>query len=416
MAIGRKTMKPIEFKILAKDKNSRARAGIIKTRHGNIETPYLVPVATRGEIKSLSQKDIESLDIQALLANTYHLYLKPGDEEIKNKGGLHKFMNFPNPIFTDSGGFQVFSLGLGKELNIRKIGFFPGERIPSPAGDGNVKITEKGVLFKSIYPPYEEHFIGPKESMNIQSNLGADIIFAFDECTSPASTKEYIEESMHRSHRWELESLESRNPEQALYGIIHGGWFKDLRLLSARYINSLPFDGIAIGGSLGKTKKDMYKILDWIMPELDARPKHMLGIGWIDDLFGCIERGIDTFDCVEMTRIARHGNLYISPKTGGTLENKFRIDIAKQIYETDNGPIDSSCSCYACKNYSRSDLRKVYKNMYQNKQDTKAKALYGRLATVHNIHFMLNLTAQIRHSIIESNDAFQRLKQHWLGK
>ncbi len=403
------------FQTIAKNFETQARAGIIKTSHGNIETPYLVPVATRGEIKALSSKDIESLEIQALLANTYHLYLKPGNIEIKNKGGLHNFMKFNKPIFTDSGGFQAFSLGLGKELNIRKIGFFPGEKIPSSNGNGLVKITEKGVIFKSIYDN-TEHFLGPKESMQIQSNLGADIIFAFDECTSPASSKSYIEESMHRSHRWELGSLKYHNKTQALYGIIHGGWFKDLRIESAHYINSLPFDGIAIGGSLGKSKNDMYTILNWIIPELDARPRHMLGIGWIDDLFNCVEQGIDTFDCVEMTRIARHGNLYISPKIGGSLENKFRIDISKQIYESDKTSIDSSCACYTCKNYSRAELRKLYKTMHQDKQNTEAKTLYGRLASMHNIHFMLNLTSQIRDSIIEGDDNFQKLKDYWLKK
>ena len=404
----------ITFKIIAQDKNSRARAGIINTKHGSIETPYLIPVATKGEIKALSVKDINSLEIQALLANTYHLHLMPGDNKIKKIGGLHKFMKFNKPIFTDSGGFQAFSLGIGAEIGVKKIGFFPGERMPSPKGDRHAKITKKGVIFKSIYPPYKEHFIGPKESMQIQSNLGADIIMAFDECTSPSSNKKYIEESMHRSHRWEKESIKFYNQNQALYGIIHGGWFKDLRIKSAKYINSLPFDGIAIGGSLGKTKKDMHKILDWIIPYLDNRPRHMLGIGWIDDLFNCVEHGIDTFDCVEMTRIARHGSLYISPETGGSLKNKFRINIQKTIFQKDKKPIDPNCSCSTCKKYSRSQIRTIYKKMTQNKEDEKAKDLYGKLATTHNIHFMLNLARQIRESILKGNGAFQKLKSYWL--
>src|SRR3989338_1429878 len=362
---------PIQFKIIAQDPKSKARAGIIKTKHGNIKTPYLVPVATKGSIKSLTPKDISSLKPQALLANTYHLHLKPGDKKIKNLGGLHKFMNFNKPIFTDSGGFQAFSLGIGAEMGVKKIGFFPGERMPSPKGDNNAKITPEGVMFKSVYPPYKEHFIGPKESMQIQSNLGADIIMAFDECTSPSSNKKYIKESMHRSHRWELESLEYHNKNQALYGIVHGGWFKDLRIKSAKYIDSLPFDGIAIGGSLGKTKKDMRKILDWIIPNLNNRPRHMLGIGWIDDLFNCIEQGIDTFDCVEMTRIARHGNLYISPKAGGNIKNKFRINIQKTIYQKDKKPIDPFCQCSTCKKYSRAKIREIYKKMTRNREDLK---------------------------------------------
>ncbi len=405
---------PIKFEIVAKDNKTKARAGIIKTRHGDIETPYLIPVATRGEIKALSLKDIESLQTQCLLANTYHLHLNPGDEKIKQQGGLHNMMKFHKPIFTDSGGFQVFSLGLGKEQSIRKIGFFPGEKIQSNIGENNVKITENGVLFKSKYDK-TEHFIGPKESMQIQSNLGSNIIFAFDECTSPSSNRVYIKESMERSHRWELESLKYHNQSQALYGIIHGGWFKDLRLESARFINSLPFEGIAIGGSLGRTKKDMHKILDWITPELDARPRHMLGIGWIDDVFECVERGIDTFDCVEMTRIARHGSLYVTPRAGGTLENKFRIDIAKSIYKEDKTPIDKNCLCQTCQNYSKSEIRALYKQMFQEKDNKEIKMQYGRLATIHNVYFMLNLTSQIRQSIIAGNGSFKKLKEHWLG-
>ena len=405
---------PIKFEIIAQDSKSRARAGIIKTRRGNIETPYLIPVATRGEIKSLSSEDVEFLQAQCLLANTYHLHLNPGDEKIKQQGGLHNMMKFQKPIFTDSGGFQVFSLGLGKEQSIRKIGFFPGEKTQITKEKSNGKITESGVVFKSIYPPYKEHFIGPKESMKIQSNLNADIIFAFDECTSPASDEAYIKESMERSHRWELESLEHHNPSQALYGIIHGGWFKDLRLESEKFINSQPFDGIAIGGSLGKSKEDMYEIIDWVIPELDSRPRHMLGIGWIDDLFECVERGIDTFDCVEMTRIARHGSLYITPKAGGSIKNKFRIDIAKSKYKRDNNPIDSSCTCYTCQNYTRSDIRALYKKMCQEKT-RESRLEYGRLATLHNICFTSDLARQIRQTIITGNGEFQKLKQEWLG-
>lgn len=401
-------MSPIKFEILVKDKNSNARAGILKTKHGNIETPYLIPVATRGEIKSLSKADLKLLKVQCLLANTYHLYFLN-----KEKKDLHELMKFNKPIFTDSGGFQAFSLGLGSQQGLSKIGFFPGNKKAKPNKKSNAKITSLGVLFKSIYPPYKEHFIGPKESMQIQSSLCSDIIMAFDECTSPASNKAYIKESMERSHKWELESIKYHNPSQALYGIVHGGWFKDLRIKSAKFVNSQKFDGIAIGGSLGKTKKDMEEILSWIIPHLDNRPRHMLGIGWVDDIFNCIEQGIDTFDCVEMSRIARHGNLYISPESGGTIKNKFRIDIAKSIFKNDKKPIDKSCKCYTCKNYKRSEIRKLYKKMSSQK-DNESKIKYGRLATIHNIYFMLNLTNQIRESIIKNNGSFQKLKSLWL--
>ncbi len=408
-------MANFKFEIIAKD--GGARAGIIKTGHGEIETPYLVPVATKGEIKSLSQKDLEMLGVQCVLANTYHLNLLLGE-----KRDLHSFMNFNKPIFTDSGGFQAFSLGLGREQSIKKIGFFPGERVAGQKGKNYAKITEKGVRFKSVYDE-KEHFMGPKESMEIQSELGADIIMAFDECTSPASDKEYIKESMERSHRWEMESLKLHEQSQAIYGIIHGGWFRDLRISSTKYITSLPFDGIAVGGSLGKTKENMYEILDWIVPGLDERPRHMLGIGWIDDVFECVERGMDTFDCVEMTRIARHGNLYVSPRAGGGIENKFRIDIRKSSYTNDKGPIDKECSCYTCKNYSREQIRAFYKEINVEKEANKgvgeenkkdfARSKYGRLATIHNVYFMLNLMKEIRESIVDGR--FLKLKKYWLG-
>src|SRR3989344_120002 len=395
-------MNEFSFAIIDKDKKTRARTGVIKTKHGKIETPYLVPVATRGNIIALSMRDLAKIKVQALLANTYHLYLLKGDKIVKKKGGLHGLMKFNKPIFTDSGGFQAFSLGIGREINLRKIGFFPNKRTSKEKGERYSKITEKGVLFKSVYDG-SEHFIGPKESMKIQSNLGADIIMAFDECTSPTHTKKEIKESMERSHRWEVESLKYRDKKQALYGIIHGGWFKDLRIKSAKFINSLPFDGIAIGGSLGETKESMYEILDWIMNKIDERPRHMLGIGWIDDIFECVERGIDSFDCVEMTRVARHGNLYIGPKSGGKKENKFRLNISRSIYSKDRKPIDSTCRCSTCKIYSRSELHKLIKN-----KDLK----YGNHATVHNIIFMENLTKKIREAIKKGK--FKELKKNWI--
>jgi len=394
--------KEFSFRILAKDKNSLARTGIIETRNGKIETPYLVPVATRGEVVCLTPGDIKKLKVQCLLANTYHLYFKPGDKIIKKKGGLHKFMNFSGVVFTDSGGFQAFSLGLGKETGARKIGFFPKEKKSNEKEKKFAEIIENGVWFTSVYDN-TKHFIGPKESMKIQSNLGADIIMAFDECTSAFSDKKYIKQSMNRSHKWELESLKHRDKKQAIYGIIHGGWFKDLRIESTRFISKQNFDGIAIGGSLGKTKKDMYKILDWIIPKLDERPRHMLGIGWVDDLFECVSRGIDTFDCVEMTRIARHGSLYISPKSGGNIKNKFRISMDSPKSDA-NEKIDKDCNCSTCKRYTRKKLRQIAK-----KKDGK----YGRLATIHNVFFMLSLTEKIRKSI--KDGSFQKLKKEWIN-
>lgn len=410
---------PIQFEIFAQDKKSRARAGIIKTKHGNIETPYLVPVATKGSIKSLTPKDISSLKPQALLANTYHLHLKPGDDKIKNQGGLHKFMHFSKTIFTDSGGFQAMSLG--NTSGFTKLG--KNNEKAHKKREPFIKITNKGVFFKSIYDN-KWYFLNAKKSMQIQSNLDSDIIMAFDECTTANKPYSYQKKALARTNKWALLSLKHHNKNQALYGIIQGGQFKKLRLESTKFVSKFPFDGIAIGGSFGKSygdsKKAMHKILDWIMNELKKnensynKPRHMLGIGWIDDIFNCVEQGIDTFDCVEMTRIARHGNLYISPKAGGSLKNKFRINIQKTKFESDKKPIDPLCQCSTCKKYSRSQIRKIYKKMTQNKKDEKIKALYGKLATTHNIHFMLNLTSQIRKSIIKGNNSFQKFKDYWL--
>lgn len=414
-------MKHFNFQIIAKDKKTQARAGIIKTKHGNIETPYLVPVATKGEIKSLSPKDVKSLNIQCLLANTYHLHLLHGDKKIKKKGGLHKIMHFNKPIFTDSGGFQAMSLGEARLQGFTKLGKNP-ERAKKQR-ESFTKITRNGVFFKSIYNN-KWYFLDAKKSMQTQSNLGSDVIMAFDECTAANKPYSYQKKALERTYKWGLQSLKYHNKKQALYGIVQGGQFKRLRLESTKFISKHPFDGIAVGGSFGESygdsKKSMHKILDWIMNELQKneksynKPRHMLGIGWIEDIFECVERGVDTFDCVEMSRIARHGNLYISPKSGGSLKNKFRIDIAKSIYENDKTPIDSSCSCYTCENYTKSELRKFYKQMTKNKNDKKAKIRYGKLATIHNIHFMLDLVKEIRNSIIKDNNNFNKLKNYWL--
>lgn len=400
-------MKPFSFTVLAKDKKSRARVGIITIAHGKIETPYLVPVATRGFIIALTEKDISKLKVQCMLANTYHLHFKVGSKKIKKAGGLHKWMKFSKPLFTDSGGFQAFSLGIGRETNAKKIGFVPENRIPDKKKkESFAKITSQGVLFKSIYDG-KKYFMDAKKSMKIQSDLGSDIIMAFDECTSAFHDKNYIKSSMERSHRWELESLKFHNKKQALYGIIHGGWFKELRIKSARFVNSQNFDGIAIGGSLGKEKTNMYKILDWVVPELDERPRHMLGIGHVEDIFECVERGIDTFDCVEMTRLARHGSVYISPKSGGSKKNKFKIDLGKGKFADDKKRIDKNCECSTCKKYSRAELRKLHKS-----QDFEKRKIYGKLATIHNIYFMENLTRKIREAIRKGR--FKEMKREWL--
>lgn len=397
--------KEFHFEVFQEDKKSRARLGLIRTRCGAIETPYFVPVATLASVRALGSDDLAALGAQCILANTYHLHLKPGDEIIKKLGGLHRFMAFDGPIFTDSAGFQAFSMGFGREHNISKIGsIFPEGRSADEKRENLTRITDEGIYFKS---PHDGtwHFLDAKASMKIQSNLGSEIIMAFDECTSPLSDYEYTKKAMERTHEWAKLSLKYHDRKQAIYGIIQGGWFEDLRHESTQFISSLPFDGIALGGSLGHSKSDMHQVLEWVIPHLDERPRHLLGIGEIDDIFECVARGIDTFDCVSPTRLARRGNVFISPESGGKLENKFRISIKAPEYKDDKKPIDPHCTCPTCQRYSRAYLRHLY---------TANELSYFRLASVHNLHFMLRLMEQIRRSI--ETGTFSRLKKKWLKK
>ncbi|MBR9699679.1 tRNA guanosine(34) transglycosylase Tgt [Candidatus Woesearchaeota archaeon] len=389
------------FKILKKE--GKARTGVISTTHGKIETPYLIPVATLGSVRALDSDDLHALGAQCSLANTYHLYLRPGEEVLKKFNGVRGFMHFDKPLFSDSGGFQAFSLGFGMEHNINKLGsIFPEGRRVLPTKKKMAKVTGKGVKFQSVYDG-TWHFMDAKKSMQIQSVLGSDVIMAFDECTSPLSDKAYTSKALERTHRWAKDSLKYHDKKQALYGIVQGGWFRDLRVESAAFINNLGFKGIAIGGSLGKSKKDMHQILEWVIPLLDDRPRHLLGIGEIDDIFECVSRGIDTFDCVSVTRNARRGSVYISPRNGGRFKNKFRINIKSARFKGDTKPIDPGCSCMVCKNYSRAYLRHLY---------TVNELSYFRLASYHNVYFMLHLLDSIRKSIKEGT--FKQMKKKWL--
>ncbi|MBU5689079.1 MAG: tRNA guanosine(34) transglycosylase Tgt [Candidatus Aenigmarchaeota archaeon] len=395
-----------EFKIEYESQESKARLGEIKTKHGKIKTPVFLPVATNASVKSLTSEDMNDLDAEILMANTYHLFLRPGLEVIKEFGGLHKFMNWKKPIMTDSGGFQAFSLGFGIEHGVGKISnIFPDEakERPKPKGEKFAFVNDKGVTF---YSPYDgkKILLTPELSIEIQETLGSDIMLVLDECTSPLNDYEYTLNSLKRTHKWAELCLKTKKTDQALFGIVQGGEYKDLREESAKFISSLDFDGIAIGGSLGKSKKDMHKILDWAIPLLNReKPRHLLGIGTVEDFFNCIERGIDSFDCVSPTRLARAGFLYIYPEDGGNVKNKFRIDIGKSIYKKDNSSISENCNCYTCKNYTKAYLRHLY----------MAKELsYYRLASIHNIHFFLNLIKDIRKAIKEEN--FLELKKIWL--
>jgi queuine tRNA-ribosyltransferase len=400
------TENEFSFQILKENGDTKARLGLIRTSRGCIQTPYFVPVATLASVRSLGADDLEALGVQCTLANTYHLHLKPGDEAIKRLGGLHRFMGFEGPIFTDSAGFQAFSLGFGREHNINKVGgVFPEGKTTEEKKENLTKITDEGISFKSVYDG-AWHFLDAKASMKIQSSLGSDIIMAFDECTSPLSDYDYTRKAMKRTHDWARLSLEHHDRNQAIYGIIQGGWFEDLRMESTEFISSLPFDGIAIGGSLGNCKEDMHQVLDWViprLPRLDCRPRHLLGIGDVDDIFECVERGIDTFDCVSPTRIARRGNLYIRPESGGSKENKFRISIKAAEHKEDSQPVDQNCCCPTCQRYSRAYLRHLY----------VAKELsYFRLASIHNLYFMQRLMEEIREAI--NSGTFLQLKKKWL--
>ncbi len=394
----------MKFEILKKYK--KARTGIVHTPHGSFHTPAFVPVGTKATVKAMPPKDLKEMGAEVLLCNTYHLYLQPGADLVKKMGGLHKFMGWDRPIVTDSGGYQVFSLGFGIEHGISK--WFLEEStnpIKKEKEEKFAKISDEGVHFKS-HIDHSHHHISPEKSMEIQNRLGADIIFAFDECTSPLHDYNYTKKAVERTFAWAKRSLKShKNKNQALFGVVQGGNFKDLRVKSAKQIASLNFPGFGIGGPMGTKKKDMMDILDWTMPILpENKPKHMLGIGGVEDFFYCVERGIDMFDCVLPTRLARQGIVFISPESGGNIKNKWRTHVTNASNKANKDPIDKNCDCYTCKTFSRAYIRHLYK---------ANELLFNYLTTYHNIYFILDLMKQIRESI--EKKTFDKLKRKWLG-
>ncbi|KHO51313.1 tRNA guanosine(34) transglycosylase Tgt [Candidatus Woesearchaeota archaeon] len=397
------------FSPIRKDPKTGARTGIVTTPHGSFHTPAFVTVGTLATVRALSSQDLNDLGVEVALANTYHLHLRPGGKIIGKMGGLHGFMSFQKPLFTDSGGFQAFSLGFGMEHGTGKIGgFFPDEGFQKqPQAERWARVDGDGVTFRNPITG-EKTRLTPEISIRIQHDLGADIMLAFDECTSPLHDYSYTKESLERTHRWAERCITShkKNRKQSLWGIVQGGVWKDLREESARFISSLPFEGYAIGGSLGdKSKTQMHDILEWTVPLLEReKPVHLLGIGAVEDIFNSIERGIDTFDCVSPTRLARHGYLFLTPKSGGSPENKFRMAIKHKEYQLDKGPIDRHCSCSTCKTYSRAYLRHLF---------LANELSYFRLASIHNLHFFLRLMEAIRESI--GKGRFLQLKKAWLG-
>lgn len=367
------------FELIHQSKKSRARVGRIHTPHGIIDTPNFVGVGTNATMKSLDSKQVDDLGLQLMFCNTYHLMLQPGTDVIQKAGGLHTFMNRSKPIITDSGGFQVFSLMYGTVKDELKS---QGKK----KGDNAVlNISEDGVLFRS-YRDGKKILLTPETSVQAQKALGADIIIPFDELPPYHIDRKQLVESLHRTHRWEKRSLDEhlKNPQgQAMYAVIHGGVDPELRALSAQTLTAMPFDGFAIGGSLGKTREQMIEMLTLLMPHIPTdKPNHLLGIGDVLSLEPCISLGLDTFDSSHPTRSARHGTLFTSR---GFV--KLSNAINRELFE----PVDPDCTCYTCQNYTRAYLHHLF----------KAKEMTGyTLATIHNLHFMVQLMADYREKIL----------------
>ncbi len=400
--------RPISFDIEKRGPNL-ARAGVIHTAHGDIQTPAFIAVATKATTKGLGSFMYEDLGIQAVIANAYHLYLSPGEKTVEKAGGVGRFMSWAGPTMTDSGGFQVFSLGegLGKKVSKISVSDVPHEDAVSVYSEefatehGKLAIVdEEGVTFTS-HVDGSLHRFTPERSMEIQHGLGADIIFAFDECTSPAADHQYQKEAMERTHRWGKRSLAAHrqnleaNEKQAIYGIVQGGRYEDLRLESARTLAEMDFDGYGIGGSF--SKQDILGILEKVNGELpDEKPRHLLGIGEPEDIFIGVEAGIDTFDCVLPTRNGRNGTVYTH--TG-------KLTIGNAEFTHDFGPIDPDCDCFACARYSKSYIQHLFRSK---------EMLGGVLASSHNMRFLTRLAENIRASLLDGT--FEAFKKSFLEK
>lgn len=365
-------MKNFSYKKIHQDKYSNARLGELNVFGKIVETPVFMPVGTLASVKFLSPEDIKKIGSSIILSNTYHLWLRPGDETVKAAGGVHKFMNYDGPILTDSGGFQVFSLADAR------------------------KIKEEGVTFKS-HLDGSTLFLSPEKSIQIQMNIGSDIAMSFDECIPFPSTYEYVKDSMHRTLRWAKRGKDAHTKEdQALFGIVQGGEFEDLRRESAEELVKMDFDGYSIGGtSVGEDKETMYKMIDYSIKYLpEDKPRYLMGVGAVNDILNGIERGVDMFDCVLPTRIARHGTLMTS---------EGRINIKKNIYKNDFTPLDPNCDCECCKNHTKAYLNHLYRCN---------EGLGSRLMSIHNLRFLINLVEGARQAIKE--DRFLEYKENIL--
>ncbi len=409
-----KNQKPISFKIEKNLSGNLGRAGILKTPHGDIQTPAFVTVGTKATVKGITPEMLAELGAEVMLANTYHLYLQPGDKVVKDAGGLQGFSNWHKPTMTDSGGFQAFSLGAAYGKNITKFTKTAGAKdeplfLTEKKDSSEVpalnpaKIDANGVMFKSVIDG-STHYFTPEKSVEIQHNLGADIIFAFDECTSPNEPYKYQAEALDRTHRWAKQSLahhhsKDNSSKQALFGIVQGGRFEDLRKESAKALAEMSvdgnsFDGFGIGGSFAK--EDMSEAVKWvneILPE--EKPRHLLGIGEPEDLFEAVENGCDLFDCVMPTRNGRTGTL---------LTHLGKVNITNAKYTDDTGPLEEGCGCYTCKNYTRSYVSHLFR---------AKEMLAGTLATIHNLYFTINLVKKMRATILDGS--FVEFKKKFLS-
>ena len=366
---------PVTFEITHICKQSGARTGILHTPHGDVETPMFMPVGTQATVKFVSPEELKDLGSGVVLANTYHLWLRPGEDIVDQAGGVQKFMNYKGPMLTDSGGFQVFSLADQR------------------------KITEEGVTFKNSLNG-DTLFLSPEKSIQIQNKIGADIIMSFDECIPYPATREYVEKSTERTLRWALRGKQanSRPEEQALFGIVQGGDYEDLRKYCAEKLIEMDFPGYAIGGtSVGEDKETMYRMVKWASDALPFdKPRYLMGVGAVNDLLEAVSRNVDMCDCVLPTRIARHGTLMTS---------EGRISIRKAIYKNDFTPLDPECDCYTCRNYT-----KAYLNHLQRTNE----GFGTRLMSIHNLRFLVKLMEDARKAIKE--DRFNDFKEETLAK
>jgi queuine tRNA-ribosyltransferase len=402
-----KNSKGFSFEINKSGETGLARAGTIKTPHGDIQTPAFIPVGTKANVKTVLPEAMEDLGAQALLANAYHLYLQPGPDVLDEAGGLGQFMNWHKPTFTDSGGFQVLSLGVGfKKVLAMDAQTFRSDQVIAKNKERLAHVDDEGVTFKSHLDGSMHRFTS-EISMQIQHKLGADIIFAFDECTTLHNTRQYQERAMSRTYDWAIRCLDEHKrltdervskPYQALFGVIQGAQYEDLRKKAAHdlgtmYSSGISFDGFGIGGALDKDS--LGTIVGWVNSVLpEDKPKHLLGIGAPEDFFTAIENGVDTFDCVLASRIARTSSVYTM--TG-------RFNISNQPYIRDFNPIDDECDCYTCTNYTRAYLCHLFRGK---------EMLAGTLATIHNERFIVRLVDQIRQSIIDGNFADMKADFH----